>query len=299
MTGNDLFDSLEYLDDDLLRETGERLKTKPGLKKRRVMRYSAAAVFVVFMSGVVAAGALQAGRGGNASQITADGSGGIVSVQEDRSEISATDGGTAGLSVTSVETVSESAAVYVDGEIYLYSGAKPLETLDASFEYIGAVEKEVTGDVAPAKNWEASDIAAGSEIYRSGQVLAVHTNASDGYQIYCPQNDLVYRDYDKDSGLDLMCGYGETVTITWNADPDVLPPLEELLGVFLKNKTTDKRQDITESFRTKSSITVTESGNYILFAISKDGVMIDLSEAVSLQTDRIGNSTGILPLSGD
>ena len=290
MTGNDLFDSLEYLDDDLLRETGEQLKTKPGLKKRRIMRYSAAAVLVVLVSGAVAAGALREYHGGHDPQTCADETMQFAAAEQTTAERTPSAGDAA------AET--QAAAVYVDGELYLYSGAKPLETLDASFEYIGAVEREVPGDVVPGENWEASDIATGSEIYQSGQVLAVHLNASDGYQIYCPQNDLVYRDYNNGSGLDLMCGYGESVTISWKTDEDSLPDLENLLGVFLKNTTTEKQQDITESFRTKSPITVTESGNYILFAISKDGVMIDLSEAVSLETNMIGSSTGILPLQG-
>jgi hypothetical protein len=251
MNGQDIFESLEYLDNKYLRETQTYLQTKQNRKdihKLILKKYlaTAAVVSLVVIGGIITFVHLSIENSNNKKFV-----------------------------VDFENELEQDTKICLDGKIYQITSLTPVLKLPAGYEYVGVIESNVSSNLIPKDDLEANADIIGSKVYQAGEMIAINADGTEEYWIFQEKNDLVYRTYD--TGFDIDCSNGEEVTIYWNYSKS------ELNKVYLYVAQENKQKEISTEEMLNKNITINQSGHYFLYGIDTDGQTIDLTEYLRME----------------
>lgn len=252
MSGQNIFECLDYLDDKYIKETQEYLNTNRNRKKTHIPfhKFVAAAAVVSFVAISGAFIFLNLNLGKNSAERL---------VENFENEL------------------NQDTQVCINGEIYQITSLTPIGKLSSEREYIyvGVIESNVSSNLNPQNNLEANADILGSKVYQAGDMIVINAHGTKAYWTFKKSNDLVYRNYD--TGFDINCDDSEEVTIYWNYNEN------ELKKIYLYAAEKNEQKELSIEEMSNKCLTITQNGHYYLYGIDTDGKTIDLTEYLSME----------------
>ena len=250
MSGQNIFECLDYLDDKYIKETQEYLNTNRSRKKihKSFNKFVAvvAVVSLVIIGGTLNFLNLNLGRNNDERLV-----------------------------VNFENKLNQDTKICMNGEIYQITSLVPIADLPSEYAYVGVIESNVSSNLNPQDNLEANANILGSKVYQAGDMIAINAHGTEEYWIFQKSNDLVYRNYD--TGFDIDCGDSEEVTIYWNYNEN------ELKKIYLYVAEKNEQRELSTEEMSNKCLTITQSGHYFLYGIDTDGKTIDLTEYLSME----------------